>query len=76
MAQKNVEKNDNDDWCIIADLELATVAPGSFIPQFPARKKKTLKSMTDYTTIFTVLSTSWPHVHDRYRVPHTELQSN
>ncbi len=38
--KKNVENKDIDDWCIIAELELATVAPGSFIPQFPARKRK------------------------------------
>jgi hypothetical protein len=35
-----VEKKDIADWCIIADLEPATVALGSFIPQLPARKKK------------------------------------
>ncbi len=43
MAQetkKSVENKDIDDWCIIAELEPATVAPGSFIPQFPARKRK------------------------------------
>ena len=37
---KNVENEDIDDWFIIAELEPATVAPGSFIPQFPARKRK------------------------------------
>ncbi len=39
MAQKREEKI-NEEWSNFADSEPATVAPGSFIPQFPARKRK------------------------------------
>ncbi len=39
MAQLREEKI-NKEWSNFADSEPATVAPGSFIPQFPARKRK------------------------------------
>ena len=39
MAQKQEEKI-KEEWSNFADSEPATVAPGSFIPQIPARKKK------------------------------------
>jgi hypothetical protein len=38
--QKKTRRNGNEGWSIFADLEPATVAPGSFIPHFPARKRK------------------------------------
>ncbi len=84
---KKIEKaqlwknEDIDDCLIIAELEPAIVAPGSVIPPFPARKREVSKSrkkntMTGYTTQFTVLSTKRPHVHDRYRVPHTNVSGS
>ena len=39
MAQKREEKI-HEGWSNFVDSEPATVAPGSFIPQFPARKRK------------------------------------
>ena len=41
MAQKRVDKKKiYEGWSNFVDSEPATVAPGSFIPQFPARKRK------------------------------------
>ena len=75
-----MENEDIDDWLIIAELEPAIVAPGSVIPPFPARKRKGFKFKKKYDdgiydTIYGI-EYQRPHVHDRYRVPHTNVSGN